>query len=75
MSKPLFTLLVDLFKNAKENEYRRGQTCAAKLIATGSDPVVLLNQARSSLTYDMFDRGWRDCCEETIKTAKDKDNG
>lgn len=51
----------------KGKEYDRGWSSAERCIAKGQDPLTLLNQARSSLTRDAFDRGWTDYCEYYIK--------
>lgn len=55
-------------------EFKRGHGCAKEAIAKGEDALELLNQARGSLTYDEFDRGWRQACEEQINIQNEISN-
>ena len=48
----------------KNKEYNKGYNSAKEAISKGEDVLKLLNQCRSSLTCDDFDRGWKDACKK-----------
>lgn len=47
-------------------DYKRGHNSAKKAIKEGKDAETLLGEARSSLTYDDWDRGWRQACRNSM---------
>jgi hypothetical protein len=54
----------------ESKEFQRGYNLAKKAIQGGADPKELLNQSRSSLTIDDFDRGWKQACREGIEKSE-----
>lgn len=66
-----FEIVDEMTNNTKE--FDRGYNLAKKEIQNGENPIVLLNQARSSLTYDDFDKGWKKACNESLNTKEIKE--
>ena len=51
----------------KSKEFKRGYDAAKKAISKGEDVGTLLNQVRSSLTNDDFDKGFKEYLKEQLK--------
>ena len=54
----------------ENKEYNRGYNSAKEAVKKGEDVLTLLNQCRSSLTYDDFDKGFKNYLkEQQLKTV------